>query len=509
VNTAGARSALATRAARGAAWTIGTGIGARALGLAGTLALTYFVARDALGEVSDAAIAVAVVNQLSTIGVGQYYVARPSSPSEKLGSRREIAQSATIVHLALGMVALAALMSLRAPLAHWMRAPALGRYLPGLALAALVDRVSYMPERVLARELRFRVVGVCRTVGELSYTVVSVTLAALGSGAMSIVAANVARSLVRLLAMALAVPRADWLALRLPRAATVRSMLRFGVPTSVGIGAGFVARRVDNAIVSSLFGVEVVSAYNLAYNLADVPAVQVGEQIGDVLLPSFAYLRTEERKAALLRSTGLLALVTFPLAVGLAAIAPTLVDAVLRADWRDTGPMLAMLSVLSVVRPVGWTISSYLLARDRPRLDALLEVFKVGALVVLLLTIGPRGPLWACAAVGAAFALHALASMAAVDWLDGIRVWALALRCVGPLIACMPMAAAVVGVRLLARGLGPHASGKLLVLEVATGALTYPMAALLLARPVAADMVALLRRVLRDRAARTVTPQSA
>jgi PST family polysaccharide transporter len=501
VSTAGARSALATRAARGAAWTIGTGIGSRALGLAGTLALTYFVARDALGEVSDASIAVAVVNQVSTLGVGQYYVARPSAG-------REIAQSATVVHLVLGIAALAALLSLQAPLADWMRAPGLGRFLPGLALSALIDRASYMPERVLARELRFRLVGVCRTAGELSYTVVSVTFAALGSGAMSIVVANLARSLVRLLAMALAVPRADWLALRLPRAATVRSMLRFGVPTSVGIAAGFVSRRVDNAIVSSLFGVDVVSAYNLAYNLADVPAVQVGEQIGDVLLPSFAYLRTEDRKAALLRSTGLLALVTFPLAVGLALIAPTLVEALLRPDWRDTGPMLAVLSVLSVVRPVGWTISSYLLARDKPRVDAVLEVFKVAAVVVLLVTVGRRGPLWACAAVGAAFALHALASMAAVDRLDGVSVWALAKRCAGPLVACAPMAAAVLGVRFFFGGIGPHASAKLLALELAAGALSYPMAALALARPVTADMVMLMRRVLRERTVNAATAQS-
>jgi PST family polysaccharide transporter len=494
-------SALATRAARGAAWTIATGIGARALGLAGTLALTYFVARDALGEVSDAAIAVALVNQLSTVGVGQYYVAHPSAG-------RDVAHNATIVHVALGVVALAALLWLQDPLAGWMRAPSLGRYLPGLALAALVDRASYMPERVLARELRFRRIGVCRTAGELSYSVTSVALAALGWGAMAVVVANVARSLVRMGVMVLAVPRADWLSGRRPSIATIRSMLRFGLPTSVGIAAGFVSRRVDNAIVSGLFGVDVVSAYNLAYNLADVPAVQVGEQIGDVLLPSFGYLRPEERKAALVRSTGLLALVTFPLAVGLAVVAPTVVDALLRPDWRDTGPMLAVLSVLSVVRPVGWTISSYLLARDRPRLDAALEVFKVVAVVALLVTVGRGGPLWACGAVGAAFALHAVASMAAVQWLDGVTVWALAARCAGPLAACVPMAAAVLGVQRLLGGAGPHASAKLLAAEIAVGVVTYPIAALALARPLAADLVALLRRVLRERAAVPVTAQS-
>ena len=241
-----------------------------------------------------------------------------------------------------------------------MRAPRSGASCPGLALSGLLDRVSYMPERVLAREMRFRVVGVCRTAGELSYTVASVALAALGCGGMSIVVANVLRSAVRLATMCASVPRASWLAPSRLSMSTVRDMLRFGLPMSVGNAAGFASRRVDNAIVSGLFGADVVGAYNLAYNVADVPAVQVGEQIGDVLFPSFANMDGPRRRAALLRSTGLLALVTFPLAVGLGAIAPTTVETLLRPEWHDVAPMLAVLSVLSVVRPVGWTISSFL-----------------------------------------------------------------------------------------------------------------------------------------------------
>jgi len=48
--TARPADSLAIKAAGGAAWTIATGVGSRALGLAWTLALTYFVARDELGE---------------------------------------------------------------------------------------------------------------------------------------------------------------------------------------------------------------------------------------------------------------------------------------------------------------------------------------------------------------------------------------------------------------------------------------------------------------------------
>jgi PST family polysaccharide transporter len=479
---------------RGAAWTIATGIGSRALGLVGTLAVTYFVSRAELGEVSDAAVVVVLAMQFSTLGMGQYYIARPSAG-------RDVAWHATLAHMGLGVVSLGAVLLLAHPLGVWMRAPAIGRFLPGFVLAAFLERAAYMPERVLAREMRFRVIGVCRTIGEVAYTLTSVWLAAFGWGAMCIVFANVARSVVRLAALWRSVPRTEWLTPTRLSAGTARAMLRFGLPMSVGTAAGFAARRVDNAIVSSLFGTGVVGAYNLAYNLADVPGTQVGEQIGDVLLPSFSHMQPPEQKAALVRSTGLLALVTFPLAVGLGAIAPTLVAAVLRPEWHDVGPMLAVLSILSIARPVGWTISSYLLARNRPRIDAVLEILKVAALVVLLVTVGRLGPLWACTAVGFAFVLHAFASMVVVQALDGVTVASLAARCGAPFVACALMAAAVVATRAGLDYAGVVRPGVVVLAEIAVGAMAYPLAAFAVARSTAIDFLAVVTTALRRRRA--------
>ncbi len=485
---------LAVRAAGGAAWTIATGIGARALGLVGTLTLTYFVARDELGQVSDAAVAVVLANQFSTLGVGQYYISRRTLDEG-------LAWHATIAHLALGLVALAAVLVFGHPLGVWMRAPAIGRFLPGLALSGLLDRISYMPERVLAREMRFRVVGVCRTAGELSYTVVSVALAAFGMGGMSIVVANVARSAVRLATMCASVPRISWLAPSRLSMTTFRAMVRFGLPMSIGNAAGFASRRVDNAIVSGLFGADIVGAYNLAYNVADVPAVQVGEQIGDVLFPSFANMDGPRRKAALLRSSGLLAIVTFPLAVGLGAIAPTTVEALLKPEWRDVGPMLAILSVLSVVRPVGWTISSYLLAQDRPRIDAALEVVKVAALVGLLLTLGRAGPLWACSAVGFAFGLHAVGSMLVVQVMDGIKVAAFVRRSAPALVSCVPMVLAVLAARHMMAHVAWSPRAGRLIAEIVAGAVAYIAVVPVVARSTTQDILGLLRLTWAHRAA--------
>jgi PST family polysaccharide transporter len=482
-----------TRAVRGAAWTILTGIASRGLGLVGTVVLTYYLARETIGEVSDASIVVLLANQFSTIGVGQYLIAKP-----KLG--RNVAWHATVFHLVLGVIAIGACVLFQSSLAVWMKAPTLAMYVPGLAVSMLIDRVSFVPERILARDMRFRVIGLSRTAGEITYTALSVSLAMAGFGGMAVVYANIARSALRTVMVLRACGMKDWATPSAFSGKTFRAMMSFGVPFSIGASAGFAARRFDNALVSAFFGTSVVGMYNLAYNVADVPAVQVGEQIGDVLLPSFAHMKHEERKDALVRATGLLGLVVFPLAVGLGAVASTVVRAILKPEWADVGPMLMVLSALSVTRPVGWTISAYLQARDKPRVVMGLEIVKLAAIVASIVAFERLGALWACGGVGVAFAAHALASIWIVYRIDAIPFLKLLGRGMPPLLACVPLIAAVIGARYAMRAIGIESASSQLAIEIIAGALGYLAGAFSIARSTSNDFIALVRAAIRRRA---------
>ncbi len=484
------KASLATRAVRGASWTIATGIGSRALGLVGTLALTYFLTPAILGEVSDASILVLSANQLSTIGVGQYVIA-------KRDAGREATWHATVFHLVLGAIAILAVVLFKDRFGVLLHAPDMAPYVPGLAVSVAVDRVGFIPERLLARDMRFRVIGLTRTAGEIAYTVSSVSLAMLGWGGAAVVWGNIVRSVLRTVILCVTVERAEWLTPSKLTKETTRSLLAFGLPFSVSATASFASRRWDNLVVSRLFGPSILGEYNLAYNLADIPAVQVGEQIGDVLLPSFSQMEAEQRKAALIRSTGLLALVVFPLAVGLGAVAPTAIHTLLRKEWRDVAPMLTLLSALSVVRPVGWTIASYLTSRSETRTLMWLGLFHVVFLILSIWGLGHFGPLGACVGVGVAFGGYTVASLFAVSRLDGISAATMLARCATPLLACIPLALAVLGARAGLTALDVHVRGVGLVVEILAGGVGYVVGAFLFARTATTDLVGLLKRSLR------------
>ena len=485
-----AGSALARRATLGAVWTISTSVGSRAVGLAGTLLLTKFIAPDVYGEVSLAAVIIQTAHAVSSCGLSQYLVSKPHEG-------RAAAFHATFYFTLLGVIALGAAVVLRDPLGALIGAPGMARYLPGLALAGLLERVGTVQDRILVRDMRFREVGLLRSLGEVAYAVVTVALAWAGWGAAAVVWGSIVRSAVRLVSLSLITPRREWLSPSRITLARTRELFAFGLPMSAAALAGFGSRRWDNLLFSSLFGEATAGLYNLAYNLADIPATQIGETIGDVLVPSFAQMDSESRRrAALLRSMRLLILIVAPLALGLGVIAPTLTRALFDPRWAEVAPMLMLLSALSVVRPISWIGASYLQVKNRPRTIMLLEITKTVGLLAAIALLGRLGPRWACAAVGIAFALGSFGYFCAIRRIDGLTLREQILPLLPPVLACAPMVLAVLAARraLVALGGAPSAVG--LGAELLVGALVFIPSAFALAPAASRDLLTLLQTAL-------------
>ncbi len=247
-------------------------------------------------------------------------------------------------------------------------------------------------------------------------------------------------------------------------------------------------------VTSHYFGAGTMGVYNLAYSLSEMPVTQVGEQIGDVLLPSFARMSPEERREALGRSMALLGIIVFPLAVGLASIAPTLVTALFDAKWSGVAPMLSVLSVLAVTRPISYVVSSYLQASARVVVVSVLEVVKVAILFTLMVIAAPFGMMAVCAAVGTAFFCQALAGLFVVTR-EGLPFWGTLLRIARPLLSTVPMAAAVVGLRMALQAAGFRWPSVSLALEIVVGAVVYVGSAFVIAGDTARELVSLARGV--------------
>ncbi len=484
-------ASLANKTASGAAWTIVTNLGSRALSLIGTLILARFIDPTDYGEVLGASVLAASALAVSNLGLGQYLVANP-----KAG--REEAWHVTFYCVGTCMLTLAGICLVGERIGTKFQLHDTMRYLPALAGLTVLDRASGLAERQLYKQLRFKLIGLNNAIAEILYAGVSLALVIIGFGGWAIVWGNVARTGFRSLVIFFTVDRRDWLSPGPIRWLVTREIFKFGLPLTMSSIAQFASRKWDNMLTSRFFGPALMGSYNLAYNLADVPAAQVGEQVGDVLLPVFAQLKVEERKRGLVRSVRLLAIIMFPLAVGLGAISESLVKVFFDQRWTNVAPMLTILSALSLSRPIGYAVGNYLQAAGKPTTASALEVSKLALLLGSMFILGRIGPLWVCGAVGVAFGVHALACLYVIS-LDGIPFFATLGGILTPLVACAPMVGAVLAVRHGLIRLGLPYPLLSLILEIIAGVGVFVASALVVARPIALDLIGLVKGLIARR----------
>jgi PST family polysaccharide transporter len=471
-------------------WNVGASTATRVLGMIGTLYMTRLLDPDVMGEVYSALVIAQTANWVSSWGFNPYMIVHGAKGDEQT-------YHAAVVNLVFGFVGLTAIAGTGAWFAPVFHAPHLASYLPGLTLAILLRRIGSVPDKVLARELRFRELAIANGVADVAYTVSAIALAATTELAgQAVVVGNIIQSAVAT-ALVIRATGLGWFRPSPWRWQRFREIVRFGLPLGVAQVFDFASRYWDNLAFGVYFGPKVVGLYNMAYNLADIPSVQVGEQISGVLLPAMANLDVKDRKAALIRSTGLMALVVFPLAVGLGVVAPTLIRCLLNDAWQGVAPLLVVLSVLSVVRPMAWGVNAYLASFSRTRTLMYLSLFKLVLLFGCIVAFSSLGPVWTAASVGVAFGGQAFVTIGLVIYTDAIPAWPLVSAVVRPLAACGVMAAAVLGARHGMIALDVTAAKHVLPVEVVVGAVAYVVAALALAGPTARDFLQLLRRALK------------
>lgn len=520
-NTAAAQGArqanILAKAVRGAFWTVLSGTGARVVGILGTLAVTHYLSPEEYGEVSMAGLVILTASGLANAGISQYIASKPNAD-------RAAVFHATFYFLLLGVLALALTLMLGEPAARLVNAPGIVKYLPLFSVGLLIERVCVIQDRIQVRDMRFRTVGLIRSLGELVYAVVSVALAATCAGTRfgggnALVWAMVVRSVVRLLAFSTTTYWRDWAEPHPITLAQTREFFGFGLPMSLAGIANWGSAKFDNFVYSHHFGEAAVGQYNLAYNFADVPAALIAETVGDVLVPSFAHMENvEQRRRSYLVAIETLVLLVTPLALGLAAVAPDLVKLAFPAKYAGITIALRILVLFGVPRTVIWTANSYLQVRNKPRIIMNLEMARMLGIVLLVhgftwlgrQVLPPsQAQLVACAAVVSVFALNALGYMLVIRRVDGVSLGDQILPLLPPALACVPMVLAVYGIQngleripffavadegaLHTFGERARAFGPRLLLSVVGGAIVFVPSALALAPKASRRLLSMVR----------------
>lgn len=481
---------LRGRVATGVAWA-GS---ARWFGLASGLVTTTILAR--LLVPADYAVIVAAGAVAGFVGLVQES-GLGAAVIHHGGDDERAASTAFFMHLAGGTVGLAVCVAATPWLAaffHIEHRWALAAAFAPVWLAAWMT----VPTARLDKALAFRRSACVQAVPALAYPAVSVPLAMLGAGPWALVLGQIAAGVAAAAtAWTLVAWRPRW---RDFSWATGRTLAAYGRPI---LGSNLLGRlndQVDNWVTGRLFGPSALGLYAMAFRLATLPRTGITFVVSGVLFPTLAHIRDDppRLRRAFLRSLHWVAAFSVPASVGLAVLAPALVETLLGARWSGTVTPTRILAGFGLLASLSATTGDVFKAVGRSGLIWRIGLVHSATLWAGLAVLGPYGLSGVALAVTLATVASCTTAFLAALFVLDLRVRQLVATLAAPAVASAIMAGVLLAVPPL-RAPTPLA----LVAATVAGGIGYAAALAVLAPDDVREVRSLVAAVRVPRLART------
>jgi PST family polysaccharide transporter len=235
------------------------------------------------------------------------------------------------------------------------------------------------------RELAFRTLALRSLVGRLIGGAIGVSLVVRGAGIWGLVAQQV---LIALAGSVVLWMTADHRPRLRFHASVLRPLIAFGAYAVGALFLTFAVKRLFTIIAGVLLGNERAGYLNMAFRAVDVLWAIAASAVTQVALPVLARLQSdpERRRRAYRAAVELTCLILYPCFVGIALLAPEVVELLFGARWRATSPLVTALALLTVIQAPRLLIPPMLTAIGRPREPL------IGLGVELLVVLGLLAP---------------------------------------------------------------------------------------------------------------------
>ena len=307
------------------------------LKVAALVLLTRLLSPADFGIVGAALVVTTFSLNFSQLGLGPALVQRPVLEPRHIST-------AFLASTAFGFI-VGAVIWLAAPLiAQFFRMDQLAPVVRWLAIVFPIAGISTVPDSILSRNLRFRLIANRDVFSYAVGSVVGVVLALLGWGVWALVAAQLSQTLIRtvILLRAAPPPLRAW-----PTWRSFVELMEYGAGQSVARLGVILANQADNLVVGRWLGAVALGFYSRAYQLMSVPTALLGDVLDKVLFPTLARVQDDPRRlgSAYLQGLAVMALVTLPAGVAVAVLAPELVTVVFGSRWQPLVPPFQVLAL--------------------------------------------------------------------------------------------------------------------------------------------------------------------
>lgn len=315
----------------------------------------------------------------------------------------ELLSSIFWVNVVFGVLAMAVLFVLSPLAAIFYNEQRVIPLLRVLSLTFFISGFSILQQAILERDLAFNKLAKLEIIATLLGSMVGIGLAILGYGVWSLVYQSLA---IATMTTVLLWAYSAWRPRFIFHWIEVKSVSSYSLNLTGFNIFNYFARNADYLLIGRFLGAQNLGYYTLAYNLMLLPLQNISAIIGRVMFPAYSRIQDDNAifRNVYLKVACTIALITFPMMIGLWALAEPFVLTIFGSRWSPVVLLLMILAPVGLLQSIGTTVGSIYQAKGRTDWMFRWGIFS-GIIRIIGFVIGLH---WGIVGVAAAYAISTL-----------------------------------------------------------------------------------------------------
>jgi len=268
-----------------------------------------------------------------------------------------------------------------------------------ISLNFFIRSLAVVQNNTFLKKIDFKSLTIRNILTTLLSGSVAIFMAYRGYGVWSIVAQSL---LTSVLSTAFIWFLSEWRPQLVFSWSSLREMRKFSANLVANNALNYWTRNLDNFLIGKFIGTSALGLYSKAYGLMLLPLNSVSRVIANVLFPSFSRIQDDRIRIRhiYLKITRSIALITFPLMIGLLVVANDFVATLFGNQWAPMVPVLQILCIPGMLQSIGSLNGSIYQSLGKTELQFKVTfLIKVVRIIFLIIGIywGIIGVAWAYA----------------------------------------------------------------------------------------------------------------
>lgn len=317
---------------------------ARLISFINTLILARILSPEDYGLMAMAMVVTGFISFFNEIGLGTAIIQRKEISEQQLTGAFTLS-----ILMSLGLYGLVYLGA--TPVANFYENSIIEPILQVLAITFILGAISTVSDALLNRNMSYKTIAGIEFFSILLHCAVTLGFALAGFKTWSLVYGYIASQLSRTL---LLLHCCHWKPTSLGYIKDAIELVKFGLMVTYSRITWYAYTNASTFIIGKVSGEKQLGIFSMATTIADLATAHITSLIRQVASPLFAKLQDDYSALnhALCRLTGGLALITFPMLIGMAVTAPELVYILLGDKWMAAVFPLQALTIIGLLKSI-------------------------------------------------------------------------------------------------------------------------------------------------------------